>query len=55
MYDIRRRLKKIEKIMGLDKKHITLNIVWFGGESPPDQTDGNITIHYVMYEDIVKK
>ena len=52
MSDIRRRLKKAEEKLNLNEEHITVNIVHFGGELPPDHTDGNITVHYVTHEDI---
>ena len=53
MTDIRRRLKTAEEKLNLNEKHTTVNIIHFGGgECPPDRTDGNITVHYVMHEDI---
>ena len=52
MTDIRRRLKTAEEKLNLSEEHITVNIVHFGGEPPPDRTDGNITVHYVTHEDI---
>lgn len=55
MRDIHRRLKKAEKMMNLDKKHITLTITYFGGKLPPDRTEGNITYRYVMYDEKAKQ
>ena len=52
MYSMNRRLKKVEEKLSINEKHVTVNIVHFGGELPPDHTDGNMTVHYVVYEDI---
>ena len=55
MYDINRRLKKIEKAVNVgQEEQKVVEIVVFGGELPPDHTFGNTTIHHVAYEDIVK-
>lgn len=50
MRDISRRLNKAEKALNLNEKPITVKIVCFGDELPPDRTQGNMTIQYVMYE-----
>ncbi len=56
MSDIRRRLKKAEEKLNLNQKHITINIVYFGGrELLPDPTDGNITVHHVAYVDVFRE
>jgi hypothetical protein len=56
MRDIGRRVKNIEKRLNLREKPITITIVDYGGgELPPDRTQGNITYHYVMYDDRAKK
>ena len=53
MSDIRRRIKKAEKKLNLNQKHITINMIhWGRGELPPDRTSGNMTIHCVRYEDV---
>jgi len=55
MYSMNRRLKKAEDRLSINKKHSVVNIVYFGGgECPPDRTDGNMTIHHVKYEDIIR-
>jgi hypothetical protein len=51
MRDISRRLKKVEEKLSLNEKHTTVNIVHFGRELPADHTDGNMTVHYVMYDE----
>ena len=51
MRDITRRLNKAEKALNLNEKPTTVTIVLFGSELPPDCTDGNITIHHVMYDE----
>jgi hypothetical protein len=50
MTNIKRRIKNIEKKLNLNEKPKTVTIVQFGGELPPNRTEGNITIQYVMYE-----
>ena len=57
MRDINRRVKNVEKKLNLNKKPITIRIIDFGGggELPPDRTEGNITYHHVMYEEIVRE
>jgi hypothetical protein len=50
MRDITRRVKNVEKRLNLSKKPIAVTIVYFGGELPPDRTEGNITYHHVMYD-----
>jgi hypothetical protein len=51
MSDIRRRLKKAEQLMNLDKRHTTVIVTMFGGRGklPPDWTKGNITYRHVSY------
>ncbi|MEA3227120.1 MAG: hypothetical protein U9Q07_14315 [Planctomycetota bacterium] len=51
MNDIRRRVKKVEEKLSLNEKHTAVNIVHFGRELPADHTNGNITVHYVMYDE----
>ena len=51
MSDIRRRLKKAENKMNLNKEPIIITITEYGDELPPDHTDGNITIHYVRHDE----
>jgi hypothetical protein len=55
MYGMNRRLKKVEEKLSINERHTTVNIAHFGGELPPDHTDGNITVHYVMYDERVKR
>ncbi len=50
MRDITRRLNKAEKVLNLSEEPKTVTIVQFGGELPPDQTQGNTTYHFVMFE-----
>ena len=51
MRDICRRIKNIEKKLNLSEKPIAVTIVCFGGELPPDRTIGNLTTHFVMYDE----
>ena len=51
MRDIARRIKNIEKRLNLSEKPQTITIIHFGEELPPDRTDGNITVHFVRYDD----
>ncbi len=55
MRDIGRRLKNIEKKLNLNEEHKIVTIVHFGGELSPDCTNGNTTIHFVMYDEICKE
>jgi hypothetical protein len=56
MYDMSRRLKKVEKALNVDKEQRVAEIVYFGdGLLPPDQTYGNLTIRYVRFYDIYNK
>ena len=55
MRDISRRLNKAEKALNISEKHITITIVCFGETLPPDRTEGNITIHYVKYDEKAKQ
>ncbi len=50
MYNLNRRLDKIEKALNLNEKPKTVMIVQFGGELPSDRIEGNITYHFVMFE-----
>ncbi len=50
MLNISRRLGKAEKALNLSGEHITVKMVCYGGELPPDRTQGNITVQYVMYD-----
>ncbi len=51
MRDITRRLTKVEKALNLNEKPKTVTIVQYAGELPPDRTEGNITYHFVMYDE----
>lgn len=55
MRDISRRIENVEKKLNLKEKPITIKIVLFGGELPPDRTAGNITHHFVKYDEMEKK
>jgi hypothetical protein len=55
MRDISRRIKNVEKRLVLNEKPITITIVQFGGQLPPDWTVGNTTYHLVHYDEIKKK
>jgi len=52
MIDMSRRLKSIEKKLNLKEETETITIVQFGGELPPDRTNGNTAIHFVLYDEI---
>lgn len=55
MRNISRRVKNVEKRLNLKEKPITITIVQFGSELPPDRTEGNITYHFVMFDEIEKQ
>ena len=56
MYDMNRRLKKAEKMLNVDNEQQVVEIVQFcDGPLPPDQTQGNLTIRHVRYNDICKE
>ena len=55
MKDISRRLKNIEQKMNLSEKPKTVTIVFYGDTLPPDEKQGNITTHYVLYKEICKE
>lgn len=55
MKSIERRLAKIEDELNVGKEHITVTIILFGGELPPDRTEGNRTYHHVMYDKKAKQ
>jgi hypothetical protein len=55
MTNMKRRIKKIEDKLNLNEKPKTVTIVQFGGELPPDQTVGNMTIHHVLYDERAKQ
>ena len=55
MRDIGRRVKNVEKKLNLNEEHKIVNIIHYGGELPPDCTNGNTTIHFVMYDEICKE
>jgi hypothetical protein len=49
MHEIRRRIKKAEDRLNLGEEHMIVTITHYGGELPPEQTVGNMTIRHVMY------
>ena len=51
MRDISRRIKNVENRLNLSEKSITITIVMFGGELPPDRKEGNINLHFELYEE----
>ena len=55
MRDISRRIKNVEKRLGLKEKPETVTIVLFGGQLPPNRTEGNITYQFLMYDEMEKK
>ncbi len=55
MRDIARRLNKAEKALSLSEKPKTITIIHYGNELPPDRTDGNITTHFVRYDDVAER
>lgn len=55
MRDISRRIKNVEKRLNLNEKPITITIVQYGVKLAPDRTEGNITYHHVMYDEIAKQ
>ena len=55
MRDFRRRIKNVEKRLNLKEEPKTITIVQFGRELSPDRTEGNITYHFVMYDEMNEK
>ena len=55
MRNLTRRLNEAEKALNLNEKPKTVTIVLFGGELLPDRTEGNITYHFVLYDEIEKE
>ena len=55
MRNLTRRLNKAEKALNLNEKPKTVTIVLFGGALLPDRTEGNITYHFVLYDEIEKE
>ena len=55
MTNMKRRIKNVEDKLNLNEKPVTIMIVEYGGELPPDRTQGNMTIHYVMYDERAKQ
>ena len=53
MTNIKRRLNKAEKALNFSEKPQIVTIVQFGGELPTDRTEGKITYHFVMFEDVI--
>ena len=51
MRDISRRVKHVEKRLNLHEKPITVTIVQFNGQLPPDKIDGHISYHFVRYDE----
>ena len=54
MRDISKRVRNAEKKLNLSQEHIAVDIVCYGDKLPPDRTEGNITIHYVKYDEKAK-
>ena len=52
MRDITRRLNKAEKALNLSEKPKTVTIVHYGDVLPPDRTEGNITTHFIKYDEL---
>ena len=50
MHGLRRRIKNVEKSLNLGGEHIIVVVTHYGGELPPEQTVGNMTIRHVMYD-----
>jgi len=52
--DISRRIENVEKKLNLTGERITVSVIDYYGEDdvdlPPDQTEGNITVHHVRYD-----
>jgi hypothetical protein len=52
--DISRRVKTAEKKLNLNREPLVISVIDYYGEDdvdlPPDQTEGNITVHHVRYE-----
>jgi len=55
MTNIKRRIENIEDKLNLNERSKTVTIVQFGGELPPERTVGNMTIHYVRYDERATK
>jgi len=55
MRDIGRRIKNAEKKLNLSEKPVTIKIILFGSELPPDRIEGNITYQFVMHDGTERK
>ena len=51
MTNINNRLKKAEQKLNINQKNLIVTIFEFGGELPPEQKQGNITIRYAQYDE----
>jgi hypothetical protein len=51
MRDISRRIKNVENRLNLSEKSITITIVLFGGELPPDRKEAGINVHFELYKE----
>ena len=55
MKTIESRIKKIEDMLNVNKKPLTVTIVFFGDRQlPPDSTEGGIIKKYVHYTDLLQ-
>ena len=55
MRDINRRIENAEKKLNLSERPVTIKIILFGGELPPDRNEGNISYQFVMYDGMERK
>ncbi len=55
MRDLRRRLKKAEDMLNIDKPQVIVTLTYYGDTLPQDRKEGNITYHYVMYDKKTKQ
>ncbi len=50
MSNISRRINKVEKTLKLNESPMAITVVQYGGDLPPDRTEGSITNHFVKYD-----
>jgi len=52
MNNLERRIERAEQALSMDVEPIIHEIVHFGGDLPPDEQRGNVTMRHVAYENV---
>lgn len=50
MSNISRRVIQVEKKLKRNESPMMITVVQYGGDLPPDRTEGRITTHFVKYD-----